>query len=61
MTMSVWFLWTVIPFITFWYGWELGRASDRSKDRAWCDGYAAGLAESDRTWPTVVRRWEMDA
>jgi hypothetical protein len=61
MTAAAWFLWTVIPFITLWYGWELGRYSDRTKQQSWADGYAAGLAKSDDMWPTVVRRWEMDA
>jgi hypothetical protein len=57
----MWFLWTFIPLITLWYGWELGQYSDRTKERAWLDGYQAGLAKSDEMWPTVVRRWEMDA
>lgn len=61
MSAAAWFVWTVIPCITLWYGWELGQHSDRSKQQSWCDGYAAGLAKSDEMWPTVVRRWEMDA
>jgi uncharacterized protein YecA (UPF0149 family) len=60
MSAAAWFVWTVIPCITLWYGWELGQHSDRSKQQSWCDGYAAGLAKSDDMWPTVVRRWEMD-
>jgi hypothetical protein len=61
MSAAVWFLWTVIPLITFGYGWWFGAADDRSKQRAWCDGYAAGLAKADEIWPTVVRRWEESA
>jgi hypothetical protein len=56
----MWFLWTFIPFITLWYGWELGQYSDRTKERAWLDGYQAGLAKADEIWPTVIRRGEMD-
>ena len=60
MRPVVWFLWTFIPFITLWYGWELGQYSDRTKERAWLDGYQAGLAKADEIWPTVIRRREMD-
>jgi hypothetical protein len=60
MTLGAWAFWTIVPAITFAYGYWFGQADDRSKARAWCDGYQAGLAKSDEMWPTVVRRWEMD-
>ena len=40
------------------FGWLAGRDDNRTKERAWCDGYAAGLAKADQMYPSV-NRWEM--
>ena len=40
-------------------GWMLGKEDDRTRERAWCEGFDAGLKKADEMWPTVVRRWEM--
>jgi hypothetical protein len=43
----------------FVYGLTFANFKARHGERAWTDGYAAGLAKADEVWPTVVRRWEM--
>ena len=45
--------------VGFMYGMMYAGSNARRADRAWTDGYAAGLAKADEMWPTVVRRWEM--
>jgi hypothetical protein len=40
------------------WGYLKGRENDRTLDREWAAGYAAGLAKADKMWPTV-NRWEM--
>jgi hypothetical protein len=40
-------------------GYVMGREDDRTRQRAWCDGFSAGLHKADEMWPSVVRRWEM--
>jgi Na+-driven multidrug efflux pump len=41
-------------------GWMIGRDDERSRERAWAEGYAAGLERSDEWWPAVARRWAME-
>jgi hypothetical protein len=59
-------LYLIIALNVFGYGaavllgYLLGRDDDRDRERAWADGYAAGLKRADEWWPVVARRWSME-
>jgi hypothetical protein len=51
------FISTLASFAVSGYllGWLAGRDDNRTNERAWCDGYAAGLAKADQMYPSVNR------
>jgi len=55
-TVSI--IWAAVIVLAFVGGRLHGRYDSRSRERVWCDGYAAGLKKADELWPTV-NRWEM--
>jgi hypothetical protein len=57
-TYTIIAVWIVGHAATYLLGYLHGRETNKSRERAWADGYAAGLAKGDQMWP-AVNRWEM--
>jgi len=52
--------WTVVGYAAvFTWGYLLGREDDRKRDRAWSDGYAAGIVRGEDLSLRAAKRWEM--
>jgi branched-subunit amino acid permease len=48
--------------LAFLLGYLTGRERDETREQAWAQGFAAGLAKADSMYPFVrpiVNRWEM--
>jgi len=44
----------------FFLGYLFGRDDDRKRERAWSDGFAAGVARGEALWFEGTKRWEME-
>jgi hypothetical protein len=56
--LAAYWLFFLCAASAYWLGLRTARHDQRKVDRAWADGYAAGLAKADDMWP-AVRRWSM--